>query len=371
MIAMPRPAYAAAAISFVLTLALTPAVRALCTRLQIFDAPGPLKIHAQPVPRLGGAAVFIAIFAAVVFASPRGPSVAAFLAALSLVWLAGFLDDLRHLSPAIRVAAQCAAGALVWLGGWRLSILGSSSLGLIAVCIAIPAFANAFNLFDGMDGLATGTAAIIAFAYLALPAGTLSPIARVVAASFAGACLGFLPANWPTAKIFLGDEGSTLLGFTIAFLGVDICRARSSSPSALAFPLLIAAVPLLDAGLAAIRRVRRRSSPLFGDRRHVYDLIRARVCSVPKILALLYGITAAMCALALLLVYKPSEGIAVAAAVAAAILIVAGVKLGSLEKGSAVGAANLLIGVVESTSPPAKSTASKLEYNEVHKAGTA
>ena len=216
-----------------------------------------------------------------------------------------------------------------------------------------------------------GTAAIIAAVCLALPAGTVSPIARVVAASFAGACLGFLPSNWPTAKIFLGDEGSTLLGFAIAFLGVDICRARSSSPPALAFPLLAAAVPLLDAGLAAIRRVRWRSSPLFGDRRHVYDLIRARVCSVPKILALLYGITAAMCALALLSVYKPSEGTAVGAAAAAAILILAGIKLGSLEKESPTGAANVPIGVVESASPPAKSTASKLEYNEVHKAGTA
>ena len=99
-------AYAAAAIAFAGTLALTPAVRALCIRLQILDVPGPLKIHTRAVPRLGGAAIFIAIFAATICSSPaNGRSIAAFLAALAVVWLAGFIDDLRNLSPAICVAA--------------------------------------------------------------------------------------------------------------------------------------------------------------------------------------------------------------------------------------------------------------------------
>lgn len=331
MMPLRFPAWSAAAIAFAVTLGLVPAVRAFCIRRQIFDAPGPLKIHTQPVPRLGGAAIFAAIFAAVMFAMPVKPrAIGAFLAALTLVWLAGFLDDLRNLSPAVRVAAQVAAGVLIWTGGWRIPILGNSFLGLIAVCTAVAAASNSINLLDGIDGLATGTCAIIAAAYLALPRGALSPLGYIVAASMLGACLGFLPANWPIANLFLGDEGSTLLGFAIAFLSIDSCRAPSPTVSAIAFPFLVAAVPLLDATLAAIRRVRHRASPLRGDRLHIYDLLRRRGWPILRILAALYTVTAALSAIALLAIRHPSANSWILAAVPVTVLLVSSLRLGSL-----------------------------------------
>jgi len=336
VIAVLHSAWASAAIAFTVTLALTPAVRAFCIRLELFDAPGPLKIHPEPVPRLGGAAIFIGIFAAAILnAHPRERSTKFFLASLALVWLAGFVDDLRNLSPAIRVGAQFIAGALIWQGGWRVSIFGSTVLGFLGVCVAVPAMANATNLFDGLDGLAGGTVAIIASAYLILPRAALSPLGCVVAAGVLGACLGFLPANLPPrAKIFMGDGGSTLLGFTIAFLAVDFLAIAPTSPPAIAFPLLVAAVPLLDAALAAIRRVRSRTSALRGDRSHVYDLIRARGFSVPATLMLLYGVTAALSAIAVLLIHKSSETIAAAVVTFLGVLVIAAIRLGSLKNES-------------------------------------
>jgi UDP-GlcNAc:undecaprenyl-phosphate GlcNAc-1-phosphate transferase len=347
MIAPPQSAITAAAIAFAIALSLTPVVRALCIRLQIFDAPGPLKIHTHPIPRLGGAAIFIAIFATVAFATPRhGRPIAAFLAAFTLVWLAGFLDDLHNLSPAIRVAAQIIAGAIVWTGGWRITVFGNSFLGLVAVCVAVPVMANALNLFDGLDALAAGTSAIIGAAYLVLPPTALSPLGFVVAASIAGSCLGFLPYNWPapSATIFLGDEGSTLLGFAIAFLATDSLCARSATSSTLLFAMLVVAVPLIDAIFAAIRRLRNHRSALQGDRAHLYDLQLARNGPVLKTLTLLCGVTALLSSLGLLLIYRPSGQVAAAAAALVGILITAAIRLGSVKKESVPRRDNLPMG---------------------------
>jgi UDP-GlcNAc:undecaprenyl-phosphate GlcNAc-1-phosphate transferase len=368
MITFPHPAYAAAAIAFDVALALTPVVRAICIRLQIFDAPGPLKIHSKPIPRLGGLAIFVAIIAAVASVAPlRTRSAAAFLTALALVWLAGFIDDLRNLSPAIRVAAQFTAGVLLWIGGWRITVFENRLLGLCAVCLAVSAMANATNLWDGMDGLATGTVAIIAAAYLALPKDALSGLGFIVAVSVLGACVGFLRFNWPRpeAQLFLGDSGSNLLGFTIAFLAVDFRNESSSAPSALAFLLLVAAVPLLDAVLAAVRRLRNHRSALQGDRSHLYDLIRARGCSIAKILTQLYGITVATCLVGLLLIYKPSKETAALAVASVGILLGVAIKLGSLKREGVPGITKLVlssgkdlqIGVFESGARQEKSAA--------------
>ncbi len=331
MIVFRFPASAACAIAFALTIGFVPVVRAFCIRWRIFDAPGPLKIHFRPVPRLGGVAIFIAIFAVTALAGPRSArSTATFLAALTPVWLAGFIDDLRGLSPAIRLVSQVAAGALLWAGAWRISVLGSSALGLVIVCATVMAFANSINLLDGMDALASGTVAIMALAYLALPLGMLGPVGRVVAAGIAGACFGLLPANWPVADIFLGDSGSTLLGFAMAFLGIDLWHAPGQTPSAWAFPLLVAALPLLDACLAALRRIRHQVSPLHGDRHHGYDILRARGWSIFSVLAALYSLTAALSAIALCVLRRPSLRNEIGAAVALASLLFVAIRMGSL-----------------------------------------
>ena len=148
------------------------------------------------------------------------------------------------------------------------------------------------ELVEGMDAVATGVSLVIGVAYLALPPVSLGIFAHVVACCLVAACLAFLPANWPTARLFLGDGGSNLLGFVFAFLALDFYRSRPATPSALLFPLLVAALPLSDAVLAALRRLRAGRPVLFGDRRHLYDRMRAVGWSVPGIAITLYAVSA-------------------------------------------------------------------------------
>jgi UDP-GlcNAc:undecaprenyl-phosphate/decaprenyl-phosphate GlcNAc-1-phosphate transferase len=203
---------------------------------------------------------------------------------------------------------------------------------------------------DGMDAIATGVAGIIGLAYLALPAAQISPFGRIVAASVAGACLGFLPSNWPIAKIFLGDCGATILGFAIAFLSLDFWRANIAAPTALLIPLLAAAIPLLDAVFAVVRRLRNRGSPLQGDRLHIYDLIRAQGWPAGRIIAALYAVTATFAAIAVYGVRQPSRQAWIAAGMAVGLFLSVAIRLGSLRGEGSRGITHFLMRAIEANS---------------------
>jgi UDP-GlcNAc:undecaprenyl-phosphate GlcNAc-1-phosphate transferase len=260
-----------------LSLILTPLVRHVCRRLRLYDLPGPLKIHSQPVPRLGGIAIALAFVAGVALERIRiNSSTWLIFLALFLIWVTGVVDDLRGLSPLLRLVGQICAAVLLWYGGWRVSWIGADLPSLITTCLFVILFVNAFNFLDGADGLAAGVSIIISIGYLSLPAGIEGPFGIAVASGLLGTCAGFLAFNFPPATIFMGDSGSTLLGFGVAFLGLDFYRGGIPANSQLLFPVIVAALPLLDAGLAILRRLQNRGSPLQGDRRHFYDLLLVR-----------------------------------------------------------------------------------------------
>jgi UDP-GlcNAc:undecaprenyl-phosphate GlcNAc-1-phosphate transferase len=290
-------------VSLLLVVILVPLIQRACIRWRLFDFPGPLKIHSRPISRLGGIAIALAIFASSLVFTPQSSILAwPFFAALALIWATGLADDLRSLSPAIRIAAQVAGALFLWRAGWRLPLFGTGTgtgaLGFAALCLFIIIFVNAFNFLDGSDGLAAGVAGTIALAYIALPGGMSSKFGSAVAWSLLGASAGFFLFNFPPATIFMGDSGSTALGFAVAFLGLDFYRANSPAGSPLFFPLLVAALPLLDALLAVLRRLQSRGSPFFGDRRHFYDLLLARGWSARNVTFICTAISAAFCAIA-------------------------------------------------------------------------
>jgi len=328
--AMAAPTAGAAA--FVLVVLLVPVIMRLCRRWRLFDSPGPLKIHAQPVPRLGGVAIALALFAAPLLCGRVSiESGWPYFAGLALIWIGGLVDDVRGLSPVIRLASQIAAGALVWRGGWHLPLFGDGALDLAATCLFVGVFANAFNFLDGSDGLASGVAGIIAAAYVALPAG--SPFGHAVAWSLAGACAAFLIFNFPGAKLFMGDSGSTALGFTIAFLGINLYRSVGAAGPSLLFPLWVAALPLLDAILAVIRRLLGRASIFYGDRKQIYDLMLARGWSARRVAFACYGITAGLAVVGWMAVRTGSARFYLFSAPILAALVLAAIRLGSLEAG--------------------------------------
>lgn len=290
---MTKAGIAAAAGGVALVVLLVPIVRKVCVRWKLYDWPGPLKIHRQPIPRLGGIAVTAAILGGALF-SVRFSAMGEIpvFAAMILICAVGALDDIYGLSAVVRLAAQMVTGALLWFGCAKFVVFGSSTLGLLAACVFAVAVVNSLNFLDGSDGIASGVAGIIAVGYGVLAWPASDRLALAIAWALAGSCAGFLPFNLP-AKIFLGDSGSTVLGLSIAFLGLSFYRS-SFAPSAgsrLLFPVVVAGLPLLDMALAIIRRIRGRASPVFGDRKHFYDLLLGRGMPARSVALVCHGVT--------------------------------------------------------------------------------
>lgn len=328
-------AFATAAI---LVLVAVPLIQRSCVRFRIFDPPGPLKIHSRPIPRLGGIAIAAALLAATLLtAHTASRALLCLCAALALVWLAGLIDDLRELAPFWRLLAQIVGAGLLYLGGWRLWPSASGSLALLADCLWIVLFVNSFNFLDGADGLTAGVTAVIAGAYILLAGPALGAIGYALAGSLLGASAAFLIFNFPPAKIFMGDSGSSLLGFSVAFLGLDFFAAHGghpATPTLLIFPLLAAALPLADALFAILRRLESGRSPFHGDRRHFYDLLLAAGWTTKRVAITCYLLTAFLAGLGWLATQGNTKRVAIVGIAAGTALLSAAAGLGSLRSGT-------------------------------------
>ncbi len=314
-----------------------PFIRALAARSQLFDSSGPLKIHTAPIPRLGGIAITLGLMTVFITARQLGKPLLAFVVSLLVLWLTGLIDDLRSLSPAIRLVAQLASALLLCQAAWPPLLPGPRLLNLAIGALFVGVFVNAFNFLDGADGVAAGVALVIAAAYIVTGTGQPSRPGSLLAWGLAGSCLGFLLFNFPPATIFMGDSGSTVLGFTVAYLSMDFYNTTVPPARNLLVPLVFAGLPLLDFFLAVLRRWRKRASPFLGDRQHFYDLLLQRGWS-PRQVALscagftvLFGIAG--------WVWMKGEGIlAMAAApLAVGLLLIASIRLGSLRHSPDVG----------------------------------
>lgn len=266
-------------IALVVALALTPLLRRLALVLGAVDRPVARSMHSQPIPFLGGPAIFIAFVAAMGYAFGfTDRAVQGILLGGVFIVLVGILDDYVELSPRIKLAGQVVAalilvlfdvrvnhvtnpaGGLLWLGLWSIPL---TILWVVAVI-------NVINLIDGLDGLAAGIVSIAGLTLLfsALQTGQ-SPAAVLLAAGLTGSVLGFLPYNFNPAKIFMGDAGSMFLGFTLAAISVQ-GSLKSPAAVALAVPLLALGVPILDTLLAIIRRRRHGVPVAAGDSDHLH-----------------------------------------------------------------------------------------------------
>ncbi len=253
-------------------LVLTPLARRASFALGVLDRPGPLKPQLQPVAYLGGVAVFGAL--AVVLA----PSHPAWLVPLGLAAALGLADDVRAISPRLRLLMQvsigCVAGIVEPAFG-RFGILGTAVLVVVLV--------NAVNLIDGMDGLATSVVAISVLGFAVLGGEAALP-----AFALAGALIGFLVFNRPPARIYLGDGGSYLLGTALALVAARAVQNESRA-AWLALPLLVG-LPLADTAIAVVRRWRAGRPILAGDRSHIYDQLVDRGWSVVRVLVVCAGL---------------------------------------------------------------------------------
>ncbi len=296
-------------------LALTPVSILIARRMGVVDRPGPLAIHAQPTPRMGGLAIFAAAIIALAVGlnypdrSGGGPSLAwgGVLLSLAVIVAVGVLDDMRRLSPRTRLLGQFGAGVLAVVSGISLSpAVWPAVLGGIAALFYLMGGANALNLLDGMDGLAAGMTAIAAGFLTLLAAQSHNDPAFLLAAALTGACLGFLPHNFPHARTFMGDGGSLFLGFGLGAVAV-LLTAQARNVVQAAAPLLVMGMPIADVILAVVRRATRRKDVMAGDRFHIYDLLHGAGLPRTATVLMMYFFAIGFGLSALILRYLPFE----------------------------------------------------------------
>src|ERR671923_344540 len=260
-------------------LVLTPAVGRFARILGVVDQPGETRrIHLRPVARLGGIALLLGIFVpALAFLALDGPYRGILLGG-AVATTIGVVDDFRGLPWWGKLGGQSAAAAIaigfgVQIDRFTFPVLGIHDLpewvGVPATFIWIVAIMNMVNFLDGMDGLAAGICAIAGstFGVIALSLG--KPQAAILSAIVAGACFGFLHHNFYPARIFMGDSGALLLGFTLATLSIQ-GLLKTAATVALFFPLLVLAVPILDTAFVFAKRLKYRRPLYAADRTHLH-----------------------------------------------------------------------------------------------------
>ncbi len=295
------------------SLVITPVIRRLCERLRLLDVPSDgRRVHVKAIPRLGGVAIYLSLAIALsllpLVSNLLTESLAQFkdqilVAAIpaTLVLLLGVYDDLRGTNAAVKFVGLGLIGTLFFAMGGRIEALAIPFAGTVHFPIAVSfiitvfwlvAISNAFNLIDGMDGLATGAALFASLVILIVSLAQGNPLMIVVALVLCGALTGFLRYNFNPASIFLGDSGALFIGFLLAALSV-LSAQKATTSVAVITPLLAFGLPVVDTSVTMARRLI-SGKPMFqGDGEHIHHMLLARGWSQRRVVLILYGVCAA------------------------------------------------------------------------------
>jgi UDP-GlcNAc:undecaprenyl-phosphate GlcNAc-1-phosphate transferase len=293
-----------------LTVALTPPAMLLARRLGVVAAPGGRHIHANPTPKLGGWALYLAFAAAVAWS--LGVSdwrVVGLLTLCGLTTLVFTYDDRFQMSAPVKLGIETALALLaIFIFGMKIGFFTLPDghvvqLGLLAYPLTLLwllGMQNTINLLDGVDGLAAGVVGIVAvvLAVAGISKGDTTDV--LAAAALAGCCLGFLIFNFHPARIFMGDSGSHFLGLALGLLSI-MGVAKVAVGLALAVPILALAVPIADTAWAIVRRRRQGLAIHHADTRHIHHQLLDFGLSQRQICLIFYGATAILGALGLMI----------------------------------------------------------------------
>jgi UDP-GlcNAc:undecaprenyl-phosphate GlcNAc-1-phosphate transferase len=267
-----------AAAAFVIVLVLTPAVGASARYLRVIERKPEGERERPTIPRLGGLALFLGVFVPSLAFLPLSGELRGVLLGAAVATTVGAIDDFRGLPWYGKLSGQVLAAAIatgfgVYVHRFTFPIVGVHTLppwvGVTLTVIGIVAVMNMVNFLDGLDGLASGVCAIsgVTFCVIELSRGEIG--AAVLAAIVAGACLGFLRHNFYPARIFMGDSGAMLLGYTLAAIAVQ-GLLKTAALATLVLPLLVLAVPVLDTSFVVAKRLRSGQPVYVADARHLH-----------------------------------------------------------------------------------------------------
>ncbi|MFL5576293.1 MAG: glycosyltransferase family 4 protein, partial [Gemmatimonadaceae bacterium] len=314
-------------VALLLSLVLTYVVRERAKRARLFDSADSRKVHTGEIPRIGGVAIVasVAITLALVAAlgtsvdfGTRGNGLAVVLLGAGAIFVVGLWDDVRSLRARWKLLLEIAIALAVFAAGVRVTSLALPFVGVLAfgplvsllfTVVWLVGITNAFNLIDGLDGLASG-AALFALSTMFVVGSINGHVnTALVTIAVAGATLGFLVYNFNPASIFLGDSGSLFLGFMLAGLGL-LSSQKSQTIVAVAIPVVSLGLPVLDTTLAIVRRFL-RGQPIFSpDRGHIHHRL-LNLGHSPRQVALLLYAACALLALGAMVLVNNSEYVAV------------------------------------------------------------
>lgn len=275
-------------------------------------------LHTRPLPRIGGVGIYLAFLITVVAfcAVPKwGKQILAermligFLIASCSIFLMGAYDDLKSLRPQSKLIFELVAAVFLYFSGFglhnfELSIGGNEigkPVGFVLTVIWILLITNAFNLIDGLDGLAVGTALLSAIAVIATSLVRHNDLVTMLSCALFGTLLGFVPFNFHPASIFMGDSGSLFIGFALGALSLSGWSGRPTV-TGVAVPILCFGLPIIDVTLAVSRRFLKRQ-PLFrADADHIHHKLLKRGLSQQVAVLVLYGVTGGFVLASILLI---------------------------------------------------------------------
>ncbi len=286
-----------AGLALVIVVLLTPAVGGMARLLGAVDEPGDgRRMHRRAVPRLGGLALFLGIFVPSLAFLPLGGEFRGILLGAAVATTVGAVDDFRGLRPWEKFAGQILAAAIpttfgIWVHRFTFPVLGVHVLprpvGIALTIAGIVAVMNMVNFLDGLDGLAAGVCAISAGSFALIDLSLGRPGAAILTATVFGACLGFLRHNFYPARIFMGDSGALMLGFTLAAVSVQ-GLLKTAALATLVLPLLVLAIPLVDTSFVIAKRIKHGQPVYVADRTHLHHRLMNIGFSQRRAVVLLY-----------------------------------------------------------------------------------
>ena len=289
--------------ALILSFAVTPAVKLFAQFVGAIDVPKDARrIHKQPLPRLGGLAIFIGFILSVVLLADINLQVQGILLGAVIIVTLGVIDDIVQLPALAKFFVQIIAALVAIYHGVVIEVLSNPivfseseyvSFGLLSIPVTvlwIVAITNSVNLIDGLDGLAVGVSTISSIVMLVIAMMVSEENVAVIIAALAGACLGFLPYNFNPAKIFMGDTGALLLGYVLATISI-LGLFKSYAVVSFAAPFLVLGLPLFDTSFAFLRRLLRGKNPMSPDRGHLHHRLIDMGMSQKQAVAILYTVS--------------------------------------------------------------------------------
>lgn len=326
---------AAFAVAAVLSYFFTPPVKNFAHKVGAIDVPKDARrMHKKPIPRLGGLAIYGGFLCSILIFGQLDETMLCVLLGAAIIVALGIFDDVLALGAKLKFVVQIVAAAIpVCIGDLQIGLFTNLNplsdtpfvhLGILAVpatIIWIVGITNAVNLIDGLDGLAVGVSSIAAITMLAVALLTGNMPIAITMAALAGACIGFMPYNLNPAKIFMGDTGSTFLGYMLATVSI-MGLFKFYAVISFAVPFLILGLPIFDTANAIIRRVAAGRSPMSPDRGHVHHKLIDMGFNQKQAVAILYAISATLGLIAVVLTSSGEvKAIVLLLAVLAAILV--------------------------------------------------